>query len=92
MLTVESVTISDATTSVALYGALTAEGAVDIDSGGTIAINAAINTNSSASGTIAIDGDGTTTIAAAGNILAGGTGSAAAAERGTISAAAGTVH
>ena len=84
VLTVDSLTISDATTSVTLNGALTADGAVDIDSGGTIAINAAINTNSSASGTVAIDGDGTTTIAAAGDINAGGAVSFGAAKSGTL--------
>ena len=42
VLTVTALTISDATTSVTFGGAITATSAMDIDSGGTIALNAAV--------------------------------------------------
>ncbi|MEE3219026.1 MAG: hypothetical protein VX257_02130, partial [Planctomycetota bacterium] len=83
-LTVDSLDIQDATTSVTLGGALTVSGAVNIDSGDTIAINAAINTSGSSSGTVDIDGTGVTTIASAGDINAGGAVAFGAAKSGTL--------
>ena len=78
-LTVDSLNIQDATTSVTLGGVLTSAGAVNIDSGGTIGINAA------ASGTtFDIDALGVTTIAAAGDINASGAVTFGANKSGTL--------
>ena len=81
-LTVDSLNIQDATTSVTLGGALTSAGAVNIDSGGTIALNAA------ASGTtFDIDATGVTTVAEAGDITAGGAVTFGANKSGTLTTA-----
>ena len=78
-LTVDSLNIQDATTSVTLGGVLTSAGAVNIDSGGTIGINAAASGS-----TFDIDATGVTTIAAAGDINAGGAVTFGANKSGTL--------